>query len=146
MSTRAIPQGFHALTPYLVSPGLDRLIEFLKAAFGAVEIERHCEPDGRVMHAEVKIGDSIVMMGEPREPWKPMPCMLYHYVPDTDAVYERALRAGGESMQEPADMFYGDRNAGVKDPSGNLWWIATRLEDLSPQEIERRAAQQRGGR
>ncbi len=91
------------------------------------------------MHAQVKIGDSFVMMGEPMGEFQPMPASIYLYVEDTDATYQRALEAGATSIMEPADQFYGDRNAGVKDPFGNLWWIGTHIEDVSPEEIEKRA-------
>jgi PhnB protein len=80
------------------------------------------------------------MMGEARDEWPAMPGSLYLYVPDTDAVYKRAMEAGGKSLMEPADQFYGDRNAGVVDPSGNYWWIATHVEDVPPEEMEKRAA------
>jgi PhnB protein len=96
-------------------------------------------PDGTIMHAEVKIGDSIVMMGEARGDCKPMPGSLYVYVNDADATYRRALQAGATSMMEPGDQFYGDRTAGVKDPSGNQWTIATHREDVPPEELRRRA-------
>ena len=140
MAVKPIPDGYHTITPYLVVQGVPKLIEFLKEAFGGVEKECMKLPDGTVMHAEVRIGDSLVMMGEARGQFKPMPGSLYLYVPDTDAAYKRALQAGGMTTMEPADQFYGDRNAGVMDPAGNLWWIATRQEDVSPEELERRAA------
>jgi len=140
MAVSPIPKGFHSVTPYLVVPGVLKLIEFLKQAFGAVVTEAPMtRPDGAVMHAEVKIGDSILMMGEPMGAWKAMPCMLYLYVPDVDAVYKQALLAGGKSLQEPADQFYGDRNGGVQDPAGNFWWIGTHKEDVPPQEMAKRA-------
>lgn len=135
----SIPDGYHSVTPYLVVEGLPKLIDFLKAAFDGVETERVPGPDGKIAHAEVRIGDSVVMMGEAGEEWKPMPAMIYLYVSDADASYKRALDAGATSLMEPADQFYGDRNAGVKDPSGNLWWIATRIEDVSKEELQRRA-------
>ena len=92
-----------------------------------------------VGHAEVRIGDSMVMMGEASDAWKPMPSALYLYVADVDVAYRRALAAGGTSTMEPMDQFYGDRSGGVKDPAGNIWWIATRVENLSREELERRA-------
>ena len=91
------------------------------------------------MHAEVKLGDSFIMMGEPMGEFKAMPASLYLYVPDTDATYARVIKAGGTSIMEPADQFYGDRNAGVKDTSGNHWWIGTHIEDVSPDELSKRA-------
>jgi len=135
---KPIPSGYHSVTSYLFVPGAARLIEFLKAAFGAKLLSFHSGTDGRVNYALLKIGDSLVMLSEPRDPWKPMPCGIYLYVPDTDATYARAMAAGGMSLMEPADQFYGDRNAGVQDPSGNQWWIATHMEDVSPKELERR--------
>ncbi len=147
MAVKPIPDGFHTVTPYLLVAGVPKLIEFLKKAFGGEETECLAMEDGTVMHAQVKIGDSIIMLGDPRGRCEPMPMSLYLYVPDTDAVYQRAIEAGGESVMEPADQFYGDRNAGVKDPVGNTWWIATHIEDVSPEELRKRAtahAQQAG--
>ena len=138
MSVKPIPEGFHSVTPYLVVPGVARLIDFLKQAFEAQELHRTAQPDGTVMHAEVRIGDSVVMMGETMGERKPMPGCIYLYVNDTDAVYRRALQAGATSLMEPADRFYGDRNAGVQDPAGNQWWIATHQEDVSPEEMAKR--------
>lgn len=140
MAVKPIPDGFHSVTPYLVVPGVAKLIEFLKQAFDANEIERMARPDGTVMHAQVRIGDSMVMMGEPMGDWRPMPASLYLYVENADAAYQRAIEAGGTSLMEPADQFYGDRHGSIKDPSGNLWWIATHKEDVSPAEIAKRAA------
>jgi PhnB protein len=116
-----------------------KLIDFLKQAFDATEIERMARPDGTVHHAWVKIGDSMVMMGEPPDPSKSKPAALYLYVNDVDATYRRAIQAGATSLSEPADMFYGDRGAGVEDASGNTWWIATHIEDVAPEEVQRRA-------
>jgi len=140
VAVKPIPDGYHTVTPYLVVEDCAKLIEFLKEAFDGKEQECMKRPDGRVLHAEVRIGDSVVMMGEAQGQFKPMPGSLYLYVKDTDATYKRALGAGGMTMMEPADQFYGDRNAGVMDPCGNLWWIATRQEDLSREEITKRAA------
>ena len=140
MAVRPIPEGYHTVTPYLVVPGVARLIEFLKQAFGAVEAHAPMyRPDGGIAHADLRIGDSHIMLGEPMGQFPPMPAMLYLYVPDVDAVYRRALQAGAASLTEPADQFYGDRNAGVKDPTGNAWWIATHKEDVPPEEMKRRA-------
>ena len=140
MPVKPKPDAYHSVTPYLVVPGVAKLIDFMKQVFGAVETEQMEGAGGRIMHAEVKIGDSVIMMGEPMGgEWKSMPAMLYVYVADTDAVYERALQAGATSIMEPADQFYGDRNAGVKDTFGNQWWIATHKEDVSREELMRRA-------
>ena len=140
MSVKPIPDNYHAVTPYLMVEDVDKLIEFVKQAFGAEETERIQLPDGTVNHAEVRIGDSVIMMGKARDEFGPMSSMLYIYTEDTDATYERALQAGATSVMEPADQFYGDRNAGVKGPLGNLWWIATHIEDVSPEELKKRAA------
>jgi uncharacterized glyoxalase superfamily protein PhnB len=139
MAVKPIPDGYHSVTPYLVVQGADKLIDFLKQAFAAQESERLTRPDGTIGHAEVRIGDSIVMMSEASGEWKPMPSAMYLYVNDTDATYKRALQAGAVSTMEPTDQFYGDRSAGVKDLTGNQWWIATHQEDLSPEELARRA-------
>ncbi len=136
-----LPPGFHTITPYLTIEGAECLIEFLKQAFDAEEIHRTLRGDGSIGHAQLKIGDSFVMLAEATDPWKPMPTAIYLYVPDTDSTYRRAVAAGATSIMEPADMFYGDRNAGVQDTSGNYWWIATHVEDVSPEELSRRAAQ-----
>lgn len=139
MAVRPIPEGYHTVTPMLVVEGVDNLIAFLKQAFGAEEKERHLRPDGRVMHAEVRIGDSMIMMGDPIGNFKHMPGSFYLYVEDVDAAYRKAIEAGATSVMEPADQFYGDRNGGVQDSIGNLWWIATRKEDVPPEELSRRA-------
>jgi uncharacterized glyoxalase superfamily protein PhnB len=97
-------------------------------------------PDGTVQHAEVRIGDSVVMMGEPQGEVQPRPVNLYLYVEDVDAVYLRAIQAGAKSIGEPKDQFYGDRSGGVEDPSGNTWYIATHVEDVEPEEFKRRVA------
>lgn len=137
-NVKPIPDGYHTVTPYLKVEGVAELIDFLKRAFEAVETERLPGPDGKVGHAEVRIGDSVVMMGEAGD-GNPMPAMIYLYVSDTDAAYKRALEAGATSLMEPADQFYGDRNGGVQDPFGNIWWVATRKEDVSAEELRRRA-------
>lgn len=139
MAVKPIPDGYHTVTPYLSILGAGTLIDFLLRAFDAREIHRHTLPDGSIGHAAVRIGDSIVMMADARNEWKPMPSAIYLYVNDTDAAYERALSAGATSLMEPADQFYGDRNAGVRDPVGNYWWIATHIEDVSPEELAKRA-------
>jgi PhnB protein len=139
MAVKPIPDGFHSVTPFLTVPGVAQLLDFLKQAFEAQELHRMPRPDGTIMHAEVRIGDSLVMMGEPMGSSQPMFGSLYLYVHDVDAVYQRALQAGATSTSEPADQFYGDRSAGIKDPVGNQWWIATHKEDVPLEEIARRA-------
>jgi uncharacterized glyoxalase superfamily protein PhnB len=146
MAAKPIPDGYHSVTPYLAVEGAEKLVEFAKRAFDAEVHECMRRPDGTIHHAEIKIGDSIVMLADAFGPWKPRPSTLYLYVLDTDATYQRAIQAGATSMMEPADQFYGDRNAGVQDPSGNYWWIATHIEDVSPEELKRRAAAQAKGK
>ncbi len=137
---KPIPDGFHSVTPYLVVPGAARLIDFLKRAFGAQETFRMADPDGNVRHAEMRIGDSPVMLSEASEQFPAMPGMIYLYVNDADATYAQAVKAGGKSIREPKTEFYGDRSGGIQDPSGNRWWIATHVEDIAVEELERRAA------
>jgi uncharacterized glyoxalase superfamily protein PhnB len=139
MAVKPIPDGFSTVTPYLVVKGVGPLIDFMKKTFKAEELEVMKRPDGSIMHAEVKIGNSPIMMGEARDGQSPMPTTLYVYVEDTDATYKSALAAGATSQMEPTDQFWGDRNAAVKDASGNHWWIATRVEEVPPDEMRRRA-------
>jgi uncharacterized glyoxalase superfamily protein PhnB len=139
MAVKKIPDGYHTVTPYLVVHGAAQVLEFAVQAFGAREVERMTRPDGTIMHAEMKIGDSIVMMGEASAEHPAMPAMLHVYVDDADTIYKRALQAGATSVREPADQFYGDRSGGVKDAAGNHWWIATHKEDVPPDELKRRA-------
>jgi uncharacterized glyoxalase superfamily protein PhnB len=138
MPVKPIPDGYHTVTPCLYVEGASQLIEFLKKAFDAQETERVERPDGAIGHAEVKIGDSIVMLGDAGGEMEPMPTAIYLYVNDVDATYHKALQAGGTPLTEPANQFYGDRNGGVKDPAGNTWWIATHVEDVPREELERR--------
>lgn len=119
-----------SVTPYLHPRGAGRLIDFLKEAFGAEEAARHEEPKGTVVHAKVRIGDSILEMGEAHGEYQPMPAMFYVYVNNTDATYERAIKAGAKSLSAPADQPYGDRNAAVEDPFSNQWYIATRIKNM----------------
>jgi PhnB protein len=138
MAVKPIPEGYHTITPCLTVQGADKLIDFLKQVFAATEIERMPNADGTIKHAEVRIGDSVMMISESRGEWKPMPGAFYVYVNDADAVYNRALQAGAASLMEPVDTFYGNRESGVKDQFGNSWWMATHLEDVSPEEMQRR--------
>ena len=133
-----VPEGYHTVTPYLVVADAEGLIGFVKAAFQAAEFSRALRPDGTIANAGLRIGDSFVMVAQARDPWKPMPTGFYLYVPDTDATYQAALAAGGVSLLEPSDQFYGDRNAGVQDAWGNNWWIATHIEDVDEAEIQLR--------
>jgi PhnB protein len=140
------PEGYHSVTPYLVVPDAKELIVFLKRVLGATELyPPMLTPDGRVAHAELRVGDSPVMMGEASDEWRPMPAMLYVYVDEpVDTVFQRALGAGATKVREPADQFYGDRNATFRDPSGNVWSVAQHVEDVPPEELERRAKAEHG--
>ncbi|HVN28764.1 MAG TPA: VOC family protein, partial [Candidatus Binataceae bacterium] len=130
-------EELHSITPYLHPRSAPPLIDFLKRAFGAEEIQREQDPAGVVHHAKIRVGDSIIAMGEAHGPYQPMPPALHLYVGDTDATYRRALAAGAISIDEPVDTGYGDRYAGVRDPFGNAWYIATHLRDFTiPSEPE----------
>jgi PhnB protein len=138
MPVNYIPKDCHAITPYLVVPDAGKFIEFVKQAFGGRESERIKRPDGGVMHAQVRIADSLLMIGEPPPTMKCWPTVLYYYVPDCDAVYQKALAAGAKSQTGPTNMFYGDRSCCVEDVAGNHWWIATHKEELTAEEIQKR--------
>jgi PhnB protein len=125
------PRGLFNVNPYLHPRRAEPLISFLKRAFRAEEIAKYASPDGVVHHAVVKVGDSILEMGEAHGKYEPMEAMFYLYVPNMEAVYRQALAAGATSFQEPTDQPYGDRNAGVKDAFGNKWYIATHVKDVS---------------
>lgn len=135
---KPIPAGYHTVTPYLIVEGAPKLIDFLKHTFNAQESALIKGPDGRVAHAEVKIGDSTIMMSDATAQWKPIESQAYVYVEDVDAAYKRALEAGATSVREPKTEFYGDRTGSVKDPLGNVWGIATHVEDVSPEEMQKR--------
>jgi PhnB protein len=138
MAVRPVPEGYHTVTPYLIVRDADKLLEFMKKAFDARVKEEHRKPDGSIMHADVVIGDSHVMLGQAGGQWREMPASILLYVPDADGMYKAALEAGGKSVQEMATQFYGDRSGGVEDSSGVTWWISTHVEDVSPEEMERR--------
>lgn len=136
-----MPPGYHTLTPSLVLKDAARALEFYARAFGAEQRMRLSTPDGKVAHAEMQIGDSIIMVSESlRE--AATSASLYLYVPDVDEVVARAAKAGAKVTMPPTDMFWGDRFGRVEDPFGVRWEVATHTEDLSPEEIGRRAAEQ----
>lgn len=146
MAVQPIPAGYHSFTPYYVVEGASDFIEFLKAAFGATEAFRMPMPNGRLGHAEVKIGDSVVMLADgnpPEHPARQMNGMLY--VSDCDATFQRAVAAGAKAVRPPENQFYGDRMSGVVDRWGNHWSIATHVEDVSPEEMEQRMKAQHHG-
>jgi uncharacterized glyoxalase superfamily protein PhnB len=130
--TGYIPEGLRTVNVYLHPKGAGQLIDFMKRAFGAEEVVRAQSPDGGIVHAKVRIGDSMIEMGEAHGPWQPKPTTLHLYVPDTDELYRRALDAGATSIMEPKDQPYGDRSGGVRDPFGNQWFIATHIRDVPP--------------
>ena len=139
---KQIPDGYHTVTPYVTIDDARKFIDFIKTAFDATVPELMTDDEGNIRHAEAKIGDSIVMIGQARDEWKARPATLYLYLPDVDATYKRALAAGATSLMEPSDQFYGDRNGGVEDAFGNWWWLATHIEDVAPEEMQRRMAAQ----
>lgn len=131
-----IPEGFHTVTPYLTVPDADRLVEFVSKAFGATEVFRTHGAKGGI-HVEIQIGDSMVMIGG-LQGTEAKPAAIFLYMDGVDAVYDRALEAGAISIEEPTDRSEGDRRAGVADPFGNAWFIATRIEDVSREELQKR--------
>ena len=129
------PKGFHTVTPYLIVADVNKVISFLEAAFDARELLKMPGENGRIAHAEVQIGDSIIMMGEPTGKYDAMPSMLYLYLEDVDDAFQRAVNAGATENQQPADQFYGDRTAAVIGPQGNHWWMATHVKKMSEEEL-----------
>jgi PhnB protein len=155
MPTRVkpIPEGYHAVTPYLIVKDAARAIAFYEKAFGAKERFRMARPDGKVEHAELQIGDSRIMLADEspelgaRSPQSigGTPVTIHLYVDDVDAVARRAVDAGAQLMRPIADQFYGDRNGSVADPFGHMWWISTHKEDVPPDEMKRRVAAHHAG-
>ncbi len=145
---KPIPDGYHSITPYLITKGAAAAIEFYKKAFGAVELVRMPQPDGRVGHAELKIGDSVIMLADEFPEMNAVgpqtlgnsPVGILLYVDDADTVFNRALSLGATVNKPLADQFYGDRNGTLIDPLGHQWTIATHKEDVSPEEMKRRMA------
>lgn len=142
MAVKPIPEGYHTVTPYITVEDPGAVIEFLKKAFDAQESYAMRDQDGKVHHAEVKVGSSMLMLGAAHDQWKARPSNFYLYVEDCDAAYKKAIAAGGKSISEPQTQFYGDRHGGVSDSQGNNWWVATHVEDVSPEELTRRAREQ----
>lgn len=121
------PQGYPSVSAYMMADGAQRVVDFLVRTFDARELRRYDNSDGTMMHAEIKIDDSVLMIADGGEGYPAFPIWLHVYVPDVDATYQRALEAGGVSVQEPVQKGDPDRRAGVKDPAGNTWWIATQV-------------------
>jgi PhnB protein len=154
-AVKAVPAGYTSVTPYLIINGAGRAIDFYKRAFGATELVRMPMPDGRVGHAELKIGNAVVMMADefPERGHKSPSTLggtsgsILLYVPDVDSMFAQAIRAGARELMPVTDQFYGDRSGSIEDPFGHQWTIATHTEDVSAQEMERRmkAVQQESG-
>lgn len=122
------PAGYTSVSPYLIVDGAERTIDFLRTVFDAVEIRRFPDPSGKLVHAEVRIDDTVVMIADGNEGWPPIPSHMHVYVHDVDAIYRRALTAGAVSVQEPVKKDDADKRGGVKDAGGTTWWIATKVE------------------
>jgi PhnB protein len=138
-SVKAIPEGMHTVTPFLVVDGANDLIRFIEDSFDGKVTSIMKTKEGRVMHAGVQIGDSQIMVTDSTEKYPAGATRLYLYVDDVDATYKNAIESKGVSLREPTDEFYGDRSSGVKDAWGNEWWIATHVEDVDDEEMEKRA-------
>jgi uncharacterized glyoxalase superfamily protein PhnB len=134
----AAPPGYGTVTPWVISTDTARLIDFAKAAFGAQELARMPGPDGTIGHAEVRIGDSVVMMFDARDGWTRTPAFLRLYVPDADATFTGALEAGATPVTRVTALFFGHRVGRVRDPLGNIWWLQSRDEDVDPAELAQR--------
>jgi PhnB protein len=150
-NVKHIPEGYHTATPYLIAKNASAAIEFYKKAFGAIETERLTDDSGAIRHGEFRIGDSMFMITDehPEFPaWQgPLsrggtPVHIYLYVEDVDAVFGQAISSGATELLPVQDQFYGDRSGGITDPFGHVWYISTRVENVSPEEIMRRAAAQ----
>ena len=127
MSVSHKPSGYTTASPYLIVDGASRTIDFLTRVFDGKELRRFADPSGRVMHAEVRIDDTVLMLADGGEGWPPVAAYVHVYVPDVDATYRRALAEGAQSVQEPVKKEDEDRRGGVKDAGGTTWWIATRV-------------------
>jgi uncharacterized glyoxalase superfamily protein PhnB len=138
-AVKAVPEGIHTVTPFLVVDGANELMRFMQQSFNGKTTSIIKTKDGKVMNATAQIGDSHIMLSDATENYPAGTCRLYLYVDDVDDTYRKAIEAKGESLRVPTDEFYGDRSCGVKDPWGNEWWIATHIEDVSDEELERRA-------
>ena len=138
MSVKPIPENYPRVSPYLIVSDVEATMNFIAYVFEGKVKEKMKMEDGSVNHGEMCIGDSVIMMGKASDDHQMQNAMLYIYVEDTDAAYKKALEKGAVSVMEPANQFYGDRNAGVKDKDGINWWMATHVEDVSPEEVRRR--------
>jgi len=147
MPAKAIPEGYHTATPYLIIKGAAAALDFYKKAFGATELFRMASPDGKIGHAEIRIGDSNIMLADEvsgmgylsPQTLGGSPISLMLYVPDVDKAFQQALAAGATTQRPVQDQFYGDRSGTLKDPFGHVWTISTHIEDIPPDEMRRRA-------
>ena len=145
MSVKPIPEGYHSVTPYMGIEKAAEAIEFYKKAFGATQVMRLDMPDGRVGHAELRIGDCAIMLGTPCDemplssPDGRSSVALHLYVEDVDKQFQQAVAAGASAVSPPEDRFYGDRSGSVKDPFGHLWFLSTHKEDLTEEQVHQRA-------
>jgi PhnB protein len=152
-NVKPIPDGYHSVTPYLIIKGAADAIDFYKKAFGATELFRMPAPGGKVGHAEIKIGDSPIMLADESPEMGYVgpgtlggtPVTIMIYVEDVDTVFNQAIGAGGEQVKPLQDQFYGDRSGTLKDPFGHVWHVATHKEDVSPEEMDKRMAAAGGG-
>lgn len=138
MSGAFTPKGYNTVNPYLTTNNASALLDFIKNVFEAEELDCYRHPDGRIAHAALRIGDSVVELSDASEQWGPTPCALHVYVEDIDAIHNRAVEAGATSLYEPVDHPYGERGSAVKDAFGNNWYIATAIEEVSNEELDRR--------
>jgi PhnB protein len=136
---KTIPDGYTTVTPWLISTDTSAELEFIRVAFDGEELARVVGEDGRIGHAETRIGDAIVLLFDAPEDWPPTPCFLRLYVEDADETYRRAQAAGAHPVTEPTELFWGDKVGRVRDPLGNLWWIQQRVAEPTPDEIVERA-------
>lgn len=143
MPVKPIPEGCNNVIPFLICKGTDKVIEFAQKTFGASVDDISRNENGLVMHATIHIRDSAVMLSEGSDRFPTTSTMMYIYVDNVDEVYKKGLEAGGESLREPTNEFYGDRSCGLKDVSGNQWWVASHVEDVSPEEMDKRQKEAR---
>ena len=137
-AAKPIPDGYRTVTPWIIGRNTAGLIDFLTAAFGAREIARVVGEDGSIGHAEMRLGDSVVMMFDSRPGWPDTPAFIRLYLPDAEATFARAVKAGATAVTEVTHLAFGDRVGRVRDPFGNLWWLQTRVEDLTEEEMNQR--------
>lgn len=152
-NVKPIPEGYHSVTPYLIIKGAAAAIDYYKKVFGATELFRIQAPEGKIGHAEIKIGNSPIMLADEHpemgfvspQTLGGSPVGLMIYVDDVDTMFTQAISAGGQQLKALENQFYGDRSGTLKDPFGHTWTVATHIEDVPPEEMEKRAASAHGG-